>query len=669
MKRNSVIRNWSFVMALFLLSSPLYGREDGGEALCHSPWGVNAHPYTYSSSRETPTPRGYRPFYVSHYGRHGSRADMGSRYYPLLDSILTSMRQQGIWDSTHDSLWHLLKRVDSAYAGADRRLLPLGQREQAGIAERMYRRTPQLFRHGTIRAVSSVVPRCLMSMTAFSNALTAQCPTVNWQMDCGEHIQPVLNCRGPLALTYELIPKVIDSLVYTADITTYDRAVYQLAVYARLYGIEASPYDYLPQNKVARIEAYDTYHFYLNFCNTRFGHLRYPYAQRGLNDIICRADSVIGGNRKVVADLRFGHDDPLLCLVAMMHIRGVGSALSEADILDQWPAWKYICMASNVQLIYYRNKQGDVLVKVLYNEQECLLDGVETVSGCYYRWNDVRALWLNSHRFATYNVRYVNPKNGDTGDKYWGNRREYVIRNVLDNHFDIVGMQEVTGNNRDSLTGTSQLEDLQQGLAGYDCIAYERNDKRYSYNAIFYRRDRYECVRHFAFWLSETPNVPSYSWGSRFYRRCVVAIMRDKTTGQEFVFANAHTDYEPQEAGLRQAQLLADTLPVIAGGRPLILVGDLNHDRLQDPQIYATYRKTLNDMDYPWFPTYQKWRTVRDADFMSGKQIDFLFYRNMTPLNRVVVTEDFGRSVAPSDHFPIYTDFQLVAPPLMDPIR
>lgn len=260
------------------------------------------------------------------------------------------------------------------------------------------------------------------------------------------------------------------------------------------------------------------------------------------------------------------------------------------------------------------------------------------------------------HRFATYNVRYVNPKNGDIGDKYWGNRRRYVIQNILDNRFDIVGMQEVTGNNCDSLTGTSQLQDLCNGLQGYECIAYERNDKKYSYNAIFYRTDRYECLEHSSFWLSETPEVASKSWGSTFFRRCVVAHMRDKKSRQEFWFANAHTDYDPLEAGIGQARLIADTLPEIANGLPLVLVGDLNHDKKEKPEIYAIYRQAFDDSSDSDFPTYQNWYTVYDPDF-EGLEIDYLFYLHMKPLERHVVTEDYGRSVAPSDHFPVYVDF------------
>ena len=36
------------------------------------------HSYEYIPAADTPAPKGYKPFYVSHYGRHGSRHQIGS---------------------------------------------------------------------------------------------------------------------------------------------------------------------------------------------------------------------------------------------------------------------------------------------------------------------------------------------------------------------------------------------------------------------------------------------------------------------------------------------------------------------------------------------------------------------------------------------------------------
>ena len=51
------------------------------------------------------------------------------------------------------------------------------------------------------------------------------------------------------------------------------------------------------------------------------------------------------------------------------------------------------------------------------------------------------------HRFANYNIRYVNASNGDTGEKLWANRRTYVVKNITGYDFDIVGMEEPASHN------------------------------------------------------------------------------------------------------------------------------------------------------------------------------------------------------------------------------
>ena len=46
-------------------------------------------------------------------------------------------------------------------------------------------------------------------------------------------------------------------------------------------------------------------------------------------------------------------------------------------------------MASNLQFIFYRNKAGEVIVKLMHNEKECRLP-IESDLAPYYRWEDLR---------------------------------------------------------------------------------------------------------------------------------------------------------------------------------------------------------------------------------------------------------------------------------------
>ncbi|MCQ2328900.1 MAG: endonuclease/exonuclease/phosphatase family protein [Paludibacteraceae bacterium] len=280
------------------------------------------------------------------------------------------------------------------------------------------------------------------------------------------------------------------------------------------------------------------------------------------------------------------------------------------------------------------------------------------------------------HRFATFNVRYVNAKNGDTGDKYWGNRRWYVVQIIKDYDFDIVGTQEVTGNNKDEVTQTSQLQDLQDSLTAYDCIAYERSNKDYSYNAIFYKKDKYECLNHCSFFLSPNPwkEFSCALWeGGDIARRCIVAHMRVRATGEEFFFCDTHCNYAPDEAGIRGAEVIRTELPPLIGNLPTVLVGDFNMDRgshelsyrayaslFEEARVTAPIRRALpEDGPNVDFTNNFHWNIVYEG--MSGtSEYDHQFYRGMEALSYHPITEHYGRSVMPSDHLPVLVRYRLL---------
>jgi hypothetical protein len=52
-------------------------------------------------------------------------------------------------------------------------------------------------------------------------------------------------------------------------------------------------------------------------------------------------------------------------------------------------------MGTNLQLIYYKNATGDILVKILYNEKESTIPGLKTADGPYYDWKVLRQYFVN----------------------------------------------------------------------------------------------------------------------------------------------------------------------------------------------------------------------------------------------------------------------------------
>ena len=116
------------------------------------------------------------------------------------------------------------------------------------------------------------------------------------------------------------------------------------------------------------------------------------WAARALaRDIIDRADAALRDDSPTAADLRFGHDSGILPLAGLMDLVGPGDRLHNADASDSWQSFFEIPMGSNLQMVFYRKRGAEPLVKVWYNEREMQVRGLVPVSGNCYRWSDLRA--------------------------------------------------------------------------------------------------------------------------------------------------------------------------------------------------------------------------------------------------------------------------------------
>ena len=116
-----------------------------------------------------------------------------------------------------------------------------------------------------------------------------------------------------------------------------------------------------------------------------------PWSARPLlQDILERADAAVDGTRSVSATLRFGHDSVLIRLLSLV---GVSECTAEEPDPQRywraWHDWEVSPMAANLQLVFYRDRKGDVLVKCLLNERETAIPALGP--GPYYPWHSLRA--------------------------------------------------------------------------------------------------------------------------------------------------------------------------------------------------------------------------------------------------------------------------------------
>ena len=111
----------------------------------------------------TPTPKGYEPFYMSHYGRHGSRWLCGDDEY--LD-VLVPLRKAHDLSKLTATGEQMLADVEKFYLCCDKRagdLTSVGERQHHRIGKRMTEHFPTIFgsKNSQVDARSTVVKRCL----------------------------------------------------------------------------------------------------------------------------------------------------------------------------------------------------------------------------------------------------------------------------------------------------------------------------------------------------------------------------------------------------------------------------------------------------------------------------------------------------------------------------
>ena len=138
--------------------------------------------YAYPGPTEklTPAPKGFEPFYISHYGRHGSRYLISDRDYRAVIDVLEKADTAGALTPAGSRLLRDLGPVWEEARGRGGELTPLGRRQHHDIASRMYDNYPQAFPDDArVTAASTTVMRCAHSMFAFIEGLKEHNPALN----------------------------------------------------------------------------------------------------------------------------------------------------------------------------------------------------------------------------------------------------------------------------------------------------------------------------------------------------------------------------------------------------------------------------------------------------------------------------------------------------------
>lgn len=379
-------------------------------------------PYPFGKTVYSPVPKGYEAFYISHYGRHGSRYPYSSRTLTILGDML---REAGKCDGLTEFGKELLPRMEEFRSDSEHRigeLTELGWEQQKKLAGRMVASFPDAFRKGSsVFARASSSTRAIVSMSSFCIELGKLRPGTEIYCSQGFSATQVtapnmgdnpLRLKGPgLANPYTETPgeyftrhcpqwrDILGVIFKDPDAVMHGRDPLDVLdhIYMLVVGMNSLPVEaridldgiFTPQTLAILWEADN----YMRFCE----YIRYSASCCSIiNDIIGKADERIAAGSRG-ADLRFGHDHVLMTLMMIADIDGFAEFPENPDSLGYVFQTFRSPMAGNLQFVFFRPKsgRGEVLVRPLLNSREVVLNGLGKRKDSLYSWTELKE-WLRA---------------------------------------------------------------------------------------------------------------------------------------------------------------------------------------------------------------------------------------------------------------------------------
>ncbi len=159
-------------------------------------------------------------------------------------------------------------------------------------------------------------------------------------------------------------------------------------------------------------------------------------------------------------------------------------------------------------------------------------------------------------------------------DFEWQKRAPVVAAIIKKYAPDIIGFQEVQ---------TGNFPQLIKILGGFDfymgvktCSPDDKSET--AYNPIFWQSNKFEVSVSGGFYISETPEKWSKSWGSKQVRGVNWVKFRSLENGREFFHFNTHLDHKSENARIEGSKKIVERISRRGNSEklPVVLTGDFN---------------------------------------------------------------------------------------------
>ena len=272
-----------------------------------------------------------------------------------------------------------------------------------------------------------------------------------------------------------------------------------------------------------------------------------------------------------------------------------------------------------------------------------------------------------SVRVMSFNVRGASHMRD--GVNVWEKRAAMNVETIKRHEPDLIGFQEFQNENREvyekELPNYTRLPGPVYGTAQVEEFA-----------AIFFDPDRFEALDSGGFWLSDTPEEYSSSWGNEVIRSANWAVLRCRENGATFLHVNTHLDHVSEPARVEGNRLIlrqTEEIRKSRGDLPTVVTGDFNctpgtrpYGIFLENGFVDTFLAAGNedDDDAYTFHAFKGARFTPDHTDKPTGRIDWILVRDEAERVKISSHEilrdgDEEAGTYPSDHYPVLAQLQL----------
>lgn len=402
-----MMRRILLLLALLLSISAMAAKS---YSLLPAKYAGSMMPYDFSGAEVEPIwPDSLKPVYVAHVARHGARFITSAKKLKKLQDAISKASAEGTLTNEGRRFDSLLKSVEDATGDQWGLLSEVGEKEERQLASDLYTLLPGLLKNARVNAISTYVPRVVMTMYEFNHSLAVKTSRISISASEGREFSPLLRCftTDSAYASYrddgdwkQVSDSLLDSIVSPApalrlfgkssglsdrELKKLTLDMYDVLQSLTAFGLPAPTDEFMSEDDYRACWEVDNLEHCLRNTDTALSSLAGKASSPLLARIIADADasldsrlieqSIKRANMNPLespasydANFYFGHAETLMPLLSLMRVPGCYDDSGDFSTLSsRWKDYEVVPLGANLDIIFLQSPSMRTYVALRHN--------------------------------------------------------------------------------------------------------------------------------------------------------------------------------------------------------------------------------------------------------------------------------------------------------------